>query len=139
MSEEQDAQQSSAAAPAVTNEALAAPPSSSGRMEHERCTPYFDALWFCYSPVYQMNQYYIYGTVDDCTGHWRELYNCLKKRTKFKEQVPEDPMKNKHPLWELRTKEEAEAFWKEEFGHLSGDNGQQAAAEGRQGSKTTLV
>ena len=34
-----------------------------------------------------MKQYYTFGTVDDCTGHWRKLYDCLKKRTKFKDQA----------------------------------------------------
>ena len=30
----------------------------------------------------------------------------------------------KHPLWQLRSKEEAQAFWQEEFGHLSSDDGE---------------
>lgn len=41
----------------------------------------------CAAPVHQMKQYYMFGTVDDCTGHWRDLYNCLKKRTKFKDEA----------------------------------------------------
>jgi len=39
------------------------------------------------APVYQMQQLYRYGQVDDCTGRWRDFYDCLKKRTKFAEQV----------------------------------------------------
>lgn len=44
-----------------------------------------DAL--CAAPVYQMKEVYRYGNVDDCTGHWGELYQCLKLRTKFAHQV----------------------------------------------------
>ncbi|KAK4409036.1 hypothetical protein Sango_0484600 [Sesamum angolense] len=31
------------------------------------CTKYFDALWFCYSPVHQMQQYYRLGALDNCS------------------------------------------------------------------------
>ena len=37
------------------------------------------------APVYQMREYYVYGTVDDCTGHWSKFYACLKRKTRFKE------------------------------------------------------
>lgn len=36
-----------------------------------------------------MQQLYRYGEVDDCTRHWRQFYDCLKKRTKFADQVDE--------------------------------------------------
>lgn len=51
-------------------------------------------------------------------------------------------MKGQHPLWELRTKDEASTFWREEFGHLSSDQQQQeadGATEVRHASKATLV
>ena len=41
----------------------------------------------CAAPVFQMQQLYRYGEVDDCTRHWRQFYDCLKKRTKFADQV----------------------------------------------------
>ena len=41
----------------------------------------------CAAPVFQLQQLYRYGEVDDCTRHWRDFYNCLKKRTKFANQV----------------------------------------------------
>ena len=63
-----------------------------------------------------MQQYYVYGTVDDCTGHWGKLMDCLKKKTtRYKDDVPEDPTAGKHPLWELRTPSEASEFWTAEF------------------------
>lgn len=76
-----------------------------------------DALWFCYSPVHQMTEYYRYGKVDDCLGHWGELWDCLKQRTKFADTEAR-AQDHSHPLWKLRTKEEAAQFWKKEFGHL---------------------
>jgi Protein of unknown function (DUF3128) len=39
------------------------------------------------APVHQVKQYYRYGNVDDCVEHWSNFYNCLKKRTKFADQV----------------------------------------------------
>jgi len=79
---------------------------------------HFDAVWFCYSPVHQVQEYYRYGQVDDCLGHWSKLWACLKQRTKFAEEAVHDPMKGKHPLWSLRSKEEAAGFWEQEFGHV---------------------
>lgn len=37
-----------------------------------------------------------------------------------------------HPLWTLRTKEEAEEFWEDEFGHLKRDNSASAANQQKQ-------
>ncbi|WZY69547.1 hypothetical protein YC2023_001787 [Brassica napus] len=46
------------------------------------CTKYFDALWFCYSPYYQMQQYYRVGKLDDCTKKFSALFDCLSLKTK---------------------------------------------------------
>lgn len=67
--------------------------------------------------------------------------------------MPEDPRFGQHPVWEIRTHEEARAFWDAEFVHLSGQpEGQQEpqqreAAEAavgageaeRHGAKATLA
>ena len=34
-------------------------------------------------------------------------------------QVKVDSLEHQHPLYKLRTKEEAQRFWQSEFGHLS--------------------
>ena len=47
----------------------------------------FGAACLPAAPVYQMKQYYVYGTVDDCKGHWSKWFNCLKQKTKFKDEV----------------------------------------------------
>jgi len=39
------------------------------------------------APVHQVQEYYRYGQVDDCLGHWSKLWACLKQRTKFAEEV----------------------------------------------------
>ena len=65
-----------------------------------------------------MKEYYTYGTVDDCTGHWSKLTDCLKRKTeKYKEEAAIDPNAAKHPLWQLRTGLEAKEFWRHEFSH----------------------
>lgn len=88
----------------------------------ESCVKYFDALWFCYSPGHQLKQFYRYGNVDDCTGSWSSLWACLSKRTVRFAPSSEggEDVKKEHPLWKLRTKEEAKAAWDAEFGHLNG-------------------
>jgi len=81
--------------------------------QRESCVRHFDALWFCYSapplrlvcaasacssanvptsvcraaPGHQLRQYYRYGDVDDCFGHWELLWVCLKQRTRFRGQA----------------------------------------------------
>ena len=41
----------------------------------------------CAAPVHQMQEVYRYGTTDDCMGHWAAMYRCLKRKTKFADQV----------------------------------------------------
>lgn len=120
-----------------------------GEERRGNCVVAFDALWFCYSPVYQLQQYYIYGKVDDCASKWTDLLDCLKRKTtKYKEEVLQAEAEKRHPLWDIRTHAEAEAFWGREFGHIAGAAGGAAAAahgggveggEGRHGTRPTLV
>ena len=102
----------------------------------ESCVKYFDALWFCYSPGHQLKQFYRYGNVDDCTGAWSSLWACLSKRTvRFAPSGEGEPSAEKHPLWELRTREEAKAAWDAEFGHLEGGGVIEGNAKEGKGSK----
>ncbi|CAL2264802.1 unnamed protein product [Prunus armeniaca] len=51
------------------------------------CSTCFDALWFCYSPVHQMQQYYRLGVLDNCSGKWTSLVDCLSLKTKRSSEV----------------------------------------------------
>ncbi|KAF9684604.1 hypothetical protein SADUNF_Sadunf04G0135700 [Salix dunnii] len=51
------------------------------------CTTCFDALWFCYSPVHQVQQYYRLGLFDNCSQKWSDLVDCLTLKTKRSSQV----------------------------------------------------
>ncbi|CAA0813166.1 Expressed protein [Striga hermonthica] len=51
------------------------------------CSKYFDALWFCYSPVHQMQQYYRLGSLDSYSGKWGALYDCLNLKTRRASEV----------------------------------------------------
>lgn len=83
------------------------------------CVKYFDALWFCYSPVHQLKRYYVHGDIDDCIGHWGRLMACMKQKTRF--QDDDDVASLETPcLWEIRTSEQAAEFWKDEFVHNEG-------------------
>ena len=46
------------------------------------CTKYFDVLYFCYSPVYQLNQLYRRGELDSCNGAFRDWFDCLANKAK---------------------------------------------------------
>ncbi|KAL6204934.1 hypothetical protein ACLB2K_022200 [Fragaria x ananassa] len=78
------------------------------------CAACFDALWFCYSPVHQMQQYYRLGTLDTCGGKWSALVDCLTLKTKSRaemQEVLESREKAKHHIWTFRTPEEASSNW----------------------------
>ena len=53
-------------------------------------------------PVFQIQELYRYGEVDSCQGKWGALYDCLKKRTKFADQVPPPPPRACHSRSRLR-------------------------------------
>eukprot|EP00951_Prasinocladus_malaysianus_P026816 scaffold239011_cov39-Prasinocladus_malaysianus.AAC.3 len=86
--------------------------STSQEAPQEKCLKYFDALWFCYSPVHQMTEYYRYGVLDSCQGHWSDFMNCMARKTKFGNPAP--PPKETG-IWQLRTPEEAAKVWRESF------------------------
>ncbi|CAI9105536.1 OLC1v1004475C1 [Oldenlandia corymbosa var. corymbosa] len=54
------------------------------------CTVYFDALWFCYSPVHQMQNYYRLGYLDNCSKKWTALFDCLNLKTKRTSEAEEE-------------------------------------------------
>ncbi|KAG0450516.1 hypothetical protein HPP92_026884 [Vanilla planifolia] len=81
------------------------------RLSFTKC---FDALWFCYSPVHQMQQYYRYGQFDNCGGKWSALVDCLVLKTKRSNEVEEilqGREKSKPHIWTYRTVEEAAENW----------------------------
>ncbi|TXG73705.1 hypothetical protein EZV62_002284 [Acer yangbiense] len=83
------------------------------------CFKCFDALWFCYSPVHQLQQYYRLGVLDNCTDKWSALVDCLTLKTKSSSKVEEilEARENAKPhIWTLRTPEEAASHWQKTFG-----------------------
>ena len=68
-----------------------------------------------------------------CTmlGQSPQDIQCLRMSTlQVKEKGPPE-----HPLWKLRSKEEAQEFWEEEFGHLKSKNGPSSASQQQQEQK----
>lgn len=55
--------------------------------------------------------------MDDCTTTWSQLWACLGKRTRAgADAARATPRPPDHPLWRLRTRDEARAAWEAEFG-----------------------
>ncbi|KAF7850522.1 hypothetical protein BT93_L5439 [Corymbia citriodora subsp. variegata] len=67
--------------------ALADEDASSVPWWHLSCTTCFDALWFCYSPVHQMQQYYRLRVLDNCSDKWSAFVDCLALETKRASKV----------------------------------------------------
>ncbi|XP_020530772.1 uncharacterized protein LOC18446677 isoform X1 [Amborella trichopoda] len=113
--------------------------SSTEKRQRLSCTKYFDALWFCYSPVHQMQQYYRLGVLDNCSEKWNALVDCLNLKTKRtseveyfpdnspqhdasaapKEEILEAREKSRTHIWSFRNVEEASTHWQELFGHIN--------------------
>ncbi len=100
-----------AAAPAVVQEEQTA----AARTGTVSCTKYFDALWFCYSPVHQLNRYYVHGDVDDCVSHWSTLVACLKQKTRFRMADEDEALPTQPCMWSIRSPAEARASWTRDF------------------------
>ncbi|VAI18183.1 unnamed protein product [Triticum turgidum subsp. durum] len=84
------------------------------------CIKYFNALWSCYSPFHQMQNYYRYGVFDNCSSKWRDLVDCLTLKTKSKAEVEEMLMareKARPHFWTYRTVDEASANWWKMYKH----------------------
>ncbi|CAL5081697.1 unnamed protein product [Urochloa decumbens] len=85
------------------------------------CIKCFDALWFCYSPFHQMQNYYRYGEFDNCFGKWGDLVDCLTLKTKGVAEVEEILIsrdKAKPHIWTFRTVDEASEHWWRMYKHL---------------------
>ncbi|KAH7674358.1 hypothetical protein IHE45_08G067900 [Dioscorea alata] len=98
-----------------------APSKSSSSIQSVSCIKCFDALWFCYSPFHQMQQYYRYGNFDNCFGKWNALFDCLSLKTKRPSEVQEileAREKAKPHIWTYRTVEEASANWWRMYSHI---------------------
>uniref|UniRef100_A0A7N0T169 Uncharacterized protein n=1 Tax=Kalanchoe fedtschenkoi TaxID=63787 RepID=A0A7N0T169_KALFE len=89
------------------------------------CAKCFDALWFCYSPVHQMQQYYRLGALDNCAGKWSSLWDCLSLKTKSNREVSEileTREKERTHIWTFRTPEEASVRWRLLYGDPDDQN-----------------
>jgi hypothetical protein len=86
------------------------------------CIKCFDALWFCYSPFHQMQNYYRYGEFDNCFGKWGALFDCLSLKTKRVAEVEEILIareKAKPHIWTYRTVDEASENWWRMYKHMA--------------------
>ncbi|XP_040956151.1 uncharacterized protein, partial [Gossypium hirsutum] len=80
-------------------------------------------LVFPSQQVHQLQQYYREGVLDNCYGKWSAPWDCLYLKTKPSSQLQEileAREKAESHIWTFRTPEEAQAYWKQEFGHLNG-------------------
>ncbi|CAD5194635.1 unnamed protein product, partial [Musa acuminata subsp. malaccensis] len=77
-----DAKEGEKAADAAAASPSSPTTSSSQEARKLSCTKHFDALWFCYSPFHQVQQYYRHGEFDNCFGKWNALFDCLNLKTK---------------------------------------------------------
>ncbi|KAK4267979.1 hypothetical protein QN277_024689 [Acacia crassicarpa] len=95
--------------------------SNSSPKQKLSCTKCFDALWFCYSPVHQMQQYYRLGVLDNCREKWSALGDCLMLKTKRAsdvQEILESREKEKTHIWHFRSTKASSDNWRKLYGHL---------------------
>jgi hypothetical protein len=51
------------------------------------CTRFFDHLYFCYTPTWQLTQLYRRGELDSCEGAFRDWWDCLLHKAKPNPEV----------------------------------------------------
>jgi hypothetical protein len=66
---------SSGAVPNVTK-------SSHSKQAALSCVPFFDKLWWCYTPAHQLTQLYRYGRIDTCASTMQNMIDCALSKTK---------------------------------------------------------
>eukprot|EP00252_Welwitschia_mirabilis_P012568 TRINITY_DN27704_c0_g1_i1.p2 TRINITY_DN27704_c0_g1~~TRINITY_DN27704_c0_g1_i1.p2 ORF type:complete len:106 (+),score=14.74 TRINITY_DN27704_c0_g1_i1:96-413(+) len=97
-----------------------AEPSNQVRRELS-CSACFDAVWFCYSPKHQLQQYYRHAKLDDCKDKWNALFDCFHLKTKPSSEMQailESREKASQHIWEFRTVDDASKEWNKAYGHL---------------------
>lgn len=57
----------------------AAPPAADAKLS---CTQYFDALYFCLSPVHQVDALYRRGEFDTCNQTGRDWLDCMANKAR---------------------------------------------------------
>uniref|UniRef100_A0A803M683 Uncharacterized protein n=1 Tax=Chenopodium quinoa TaxID=63459 RepID=A0A803M683_CHEQI len=73
------------------------------------------------APVHQVQQYYRLGVLDNCSGKWSNLVDCLTLKTKSSaelQEILETREKEKQHIWSFRTPEESAAKWQQWYGQL---------------------
>jgi hypothetical protein len=93
------------------------------------CTSYFDALYLCYSPFWQVGELYRQGQFDSCSAKWGQLTACLSLKAKPNEEARRAlTEKVQQPcLWQIRQPEQATEWWATQFPAKGG--GGEAGAE----------
>ncbi|KAH7414595.1 hypothetical protein KP509_14G001000 [Ceratopteris richardii] len=91
------------------------------------CVKFIDALWFCYSPFYQVKEYYREGTFDNCRSKWGDLFDCFHLKTLSEARSQEilrsrEREKIQAHIWTFHTREEAATAWKRKYGQLDEEN-----------------
>lgn len=79
----------------------------------------YDRFWTwvtCGGPAARIRQLYTTGKLSKCWDEYTRFKNCLVGKLNPDNQVTVLP--GPHPVWRIRTRREAAAFWKQHYSHL---------------------
>lgn len=83
----------------------------------------------CGGPGARVRQLYVQGRLSRCMNEYTKLKNCLLGKLDEDKQISLLP--GPHPIWHIRTKQQASQFWSAQYAHLgarssSNDNQREA-------------
>eukprot|EP00879_Flechtneria_rotunda_P015810 GHRR01016533.1.p1 GENE.GHRR01016533.1~~GHRR01016533.1.p1 ORF type:complete len:171 (+),score=50.44 GHRR01016533.1:26-538(+) len=79
----------------------------------------FSRFWTwvsCGGPAARIRQLYVNGKLSRCWDEYTRFRNCLLGKLNPDQQIQILP--EPHPVWQIRTRREAEDFWRRQYAHL---------------------
>jgi hypothetical protein len=71
----------------------------------------------CGGPGARVRQLYVNGKLSRCMDDWTRLKNCMVFKLDPEKDMQLIP--GPHPVWRIRSRKEAAAFWKDNYKHLA--------------------
>eukprot|EP00877_Chromochloris_zofingiensis_P002781 jgi/Chrzof1/12503/Cz06g36190.t1 len=86
---------------------------------NEEARDCFGCLWrwiTCGGPASRMSQLYVNGRLSKCKEDFIRFRNCMVSKLDNEKEITMLP--GPHPVWQIRTRKQAEEFWTQHYQHL---------------------
>jgi hypothetical protein len=95
------------------------PVESKSTVATEKQEDCFHCMWewaMCGGPRSRLKQLYVHGKLRRCMDDYTIFKECLMGKLHTRQEPLVKP--HGHPLWNIRTRDEANQFWVEQYAHL---------------------